>query len=304
MPRFNLERLAGRMFGRPLFAHPEKAIVVADVLMQRMSGLPITQIHSAMLDNEQPVVNAGILTDRTLNYYKPNSKLFDTVNGIAVINVEGSLVAKGDWIGAWSGMTSYEGLSLQIDQALKDPAIKGVVLETDSYGGEVDGCFECVDRIRHLAERKPVMSILTSHACSAGYALASAANQIVVPETGIAGSMGVITIHTEISKANEMAGVSVTVLRAGDNKADFNPFEALGEDVANNVLKELSELRELFCQRVADNRGSRLTYDQAMATEAKTYRGPHAVKEGICDAVADPKIAFDEFVNEYGSTEA
>lgn len=300
MPKMNFIHTATRMFGRPLFAHPEKAVVVADYLIQRMSEQSITHIQSAMLDNEQPTVNAGILTDRTLNYYKPNSKLFDTVGGIAVISIEGSLVAKGDWIGAYSGMTSYEGLSLQIDQALNDKDIKGVVLETDSYGGEVDGCFECVDRIRHLADRKPVMAILTSHACSAGYALASAANQIVIPETGIAGSMGVITIHTELSKAHEMAGIGVTVLRAGDNKADFNPFEALGEDVAENVLNELAELREIFCQRVASNRGKRLSFDQAMATEAKTYRGPHAVDMGICDVVSDPRTAFDEFVNEYG----
>lgn len=301
MPSSNLlMRQAERLFATPLLAHPVKAAVVANALAPRLLGQNVIGFDEALEGEEALNVSAGSLTDRVRMYYDPHERLFDSVDGVAVVGIEGSLIAKGDWIGQSSGQTSYEGINAQIDDVRSDNGIKAVVYEVDSFGGEVDGCFECAERIYQLSLEKPSIAILTSHACSAGYMLASAANQIVVPQTGMVGSIGVISIHEEVSSYLDKQGIKISVLRAGARKGDFNPFEALGDDVATEYLAELEELRDLFCDTVAKHRGARLTKDQALATEAKTYRGPHAVAAGLVDVVADPAEAFSAFVETWG----
>lgn len=299
MPKQSMPLAAARLFGTPLFAHPVKAMVIAQALGPRLLGGSVNLADFAA-DADARDVMAGQLTDRVRGYYEPHERLFDTVDGVAVIAIEGSLVAKGAWIGQSSGLTSYEGINAQVEDATHDAGIAAVILEVDSFGGEVDGCFECAARIRKLAETKPVLAILTSHACSAGYMLASAANQIVAPQTGIVGSIGVITMHADYSEMLKQDGITVTVLRAGERKADFNPYEPLGENVAQECAAELEELRDMFCDIVARHRGNRLSKDMALATQARTYRGEHAVAAGLADAVADPMEARDAFIAEWG----
>ncbi|MEM1375846.1 MAG: S49 family peptidase [Pseudomonadota bacterium] len=265
-----LHRQAQCLFGTPLLAHPVKAAVVAETFAARLVGARVASFGGAIADDDEGAmidVSAGQLTQRTRDYYDPAHRLFDTVDGIAVIAVEGSLVAKGAWIGQSSGATSYEGINLQVEDALNDESVTGVALEVDSFGGEVDGAYECASRIFALSQVKPTIAILTSHACSAGYLLASAASQILVPESGQVGSIGVIAMHMEMSKFLENEGIAVTVLRAGARKADFNAYEPLSQEAAQDYLTELEELRQVFAARVGDHRGERLTAEAALATE-------------------------------------
>ncbi|MGA8990672.1 MAG: hypothetical protein WB500_09890 [Rhodoplanes sp.] len=91
---------------------------------------------------------------------------------------------KGAYVGAYSGRTSYEGLQAQVLRAMRNPAIKGVVFEVDSFAGDLAGAFETADLIARLSTEKPTLAILTDHALSAGYLLASAARQIIIQNTG------------------------------------------------------------------------------------------------------------------------
>lgn len=127
------------------------------------------------------------------------------------------------WIGQSSGLTSYEGLATQIDAAVHDPSIRGIALEIDSFGGEVAGAFDLADHVRAARDTKPVHAFLAEHALSAGYALASQATRITLPRTGAAGSIGVITMHTDMSGMLAQKGVAVTLIHAGAQKADGNP---------------------------------------------------------------------------------
>jgi ClpP class serine protease len=64
---------------------------------------------------------------------------FAIIDGIALISIEGTLVHKGAYVGPYSGRTSYEGLQAQVLRAMRNPAVKGVVFEVDSFGGELAG---------------------------------------------------------------------------------------------------------------------------------------------------------------------
>jgi ClpP class serine protease len=293
--------LAARVFNTPLLMHPGKLdaalagiggrIVEGGVVLEGVGE----RIDHAAFENGRPL--AGRIGDRTGRRYDANgSSLFDTIDGVALIPIEGTLVHKGAYVGAMSGRTSYEGLQAQVLRAMRNPTIKAAVFEIDSFGGELAGAFETADLIARLSAEKPTLAILTDHALSAGYLLASATRQIVLPEHGRAGSIGVVTLHADWSKALEQQGVKVTVLRAGTQKMAGNAFEALADDVAQRIVGDLEAARQTFAQSVGRYRGSRLTAQAALATEAQDYRGRDAVAIGLGDATGHALDAFDGFV--------
>jgi capsid assembly protease len=292
-------RIASRLFNAPLMVHPQKAVAILHGIGYRVTGADCQTdtpaLHHVAFEGGRP--SMGVLGDNLgKSIERRGQSVLQIHRGVAIIPIEGSLVHKGGWLGSSSGETSYQGIQTQVVRAAKDPAVKGVVFEVDSFGGEVSGAFEIADLMFELSAMKPTLSILTDHAYSAGYLLASTARAVVIPERGGAGSIGVITMHTDMSKALEMQGVNVTILSAGKHKADGNPFEALPETVAARIQANLEQSREAFAGHVSRYRGARLTFEKAMATEALDYTGADAVAAGLADVVGPGLQAFENFV--------
>jgi signal peptide peptidase SppA len=285
-----MPHLAARWVGTPIAMHPAKADIMARAFGGRVLGQPVRQVSGT-----EPL--AGLLIE-PMEQAEPDYVRPFITNSVAVIGIEGVLCAKGKWVGRNSGETSYEGIIAQAVMAHQDPMVKGVVLEVDSPGGEVSNMFACARVIRDLAQVKPVISILSDMACSAAYALASAAHSIIIPDTGYAGSIGVIALHASYAGMLEKQGVEITILKAGARKADMNPYESLPADVRDAYLTDLELLREKFAGMVGLHRGDRLTTEAALATEAATYSGEAAVDAGLADVVADPHEALAAFIEE------
>ncbi|MDX0277173.1 S49 family peptidase [Sinorhizobium meliloti] len=297
----NYPEIASRMFGTPLMLHPSKGDIIARAFGPRVLGSP--DASAQVVGGEE----MGLLGEKLRNATDwdgeriyPGPAL--VASGIALVEIEGSLVNKGKWIGKSCGMTSYEGISAQVQDCIDRDDIKAVVFEVDSYGGEVTGAFDCAEQIFELSQAKPTIAVLTDHACSAGYLLASPCRQLVIPQTGICGSIGVISMHVDMSAWLAKEGLKVTILKAGEHKADFNPYEAIPDDVLQQELAELEELRVEFAATVARYRAGRLTQQSALATEARVYRGQKAVDAGLADAVARPSQVLETFEAELSRT--
>jgi ClpP class serine protease len=294
--------IAARLFNTPLLAHAGKTAAILQAIGGRIVSAPVE------IDGAEPIAHVAFEHGRPSmgRLGDPLGREFATyeidplevIDGVAVIPVEGSLVHKGKWVGSYSGDTSYEGLQTLIGRARARDDVQGVIFEVDSFGGEVAGAYDTAGLIVDLSAEKPTISILTDHALSAGYLLASAARQIIVPESGMAGSIGVVAVHVDYSAAAEKSGVKLTVLSAGEHKTDGHPYAALPSDVADRWRSELQTERERFAAAVARQRGERMSFDAAMATEADTFTGDQAVETGLADAVMRPSEAFDAFLAE------
>lgn len=299
----NFPEIASRMFNTPLMLHPAKGDIIARAFGPRVLGHPEAAV--AISGGE----TMGIVGQKLRNAVDwEGDKIYRgpdrAAEGIALIEIEGSLVNKGKWLGKSSGMTSYEGIGVQISDCIADASIKGAILEVDSFGGEVTGAFDCAELIFELSKVKPTIAVLTDHACSAGYLLAAAARQIVIPATGICGSIGVISMHVDMSAWLAKEGLNVTILKAGAHKADLNPYEPLPKDVVERELTELEELRVEFAATVSRFRAGRLSLESALATEAGVYRGQKAVEAGLADAVARPSQVLAAFEEELSRSAA
>lgn len=275
--------LAQRLFNVPLALKPEKAEIVMAALADRFG---IARLFRA---NGDVVVFAD--TDGVEIGGEPAAlRWYEMVEGAAIVPVSGTLVQKLGTMRPYSGMTGYDGIRLNFLQALADPEVKAIVLDIDSPGGEVAGCFDLADTIYRARGRKPIWAILNESAYSAAYAIASAADRITVPRTGGTGSVGVIVMHVDFAKALDHAGIAVTLLRYGARKAEANEVEPLTKDVRARVQADIDTMGELFVATVARNR--KLEAVKVRGTEAGCFLGAEGVAIGFADAVMAPDEAF------------
>lgn len=293
-------QIAQRAFNTPLMVDPAKALAFLSGLGPRITGQEIsftgldggTAHHATVI----PAARSSLFGTELAQRHQPaGSQPYAVVDGIAVIEIAGTLVHRGAWIGQSSGMTSYEGIAAQLQAALADPSVRGIALDIDSFGGEVAGAFDLADRIRAASAQKPVHAFIAEHALSAGYVLASQANRIILPRTGAVGSIGVVALHTNMSGALDQKGIAITLIHAGAHKIDANPYQPLPESVHDQMQLQLESVRQLFAQTVAEGRGGRFDAATALATEAAVFRGTDAVAAGLADDVADPVTAFHNF---------
>ncbi len=293
-------QIAQRAFNTPLMVDPAKALAFLSGLGPRITGLEITFQGLDVEATEQTAANlparASLFgNDLAQRHQRNGSQPYALVDGIAVIEIAGTLVHRGAWIGQSSGLTSYEGIAAQLRAALANPGVRGIALDIDSFGGEVAGAFDLADRIRAARAQKPVQAFVAEHALSAGYVLASQADRIILPRTGAVGSVGVVALHTDMSGALDQKGIAVTLIHAGAHKVDANPYQPLPEAVHDQMQRELEVVRFLFAETVAAGRGDRLTQAAALATEAAVFRGGDAIAAGLADELADPVTAFHAF---------
>ncbi len=293
-------QIAQRAFNTPLMVDPAKALAFLSGLGPRLTGQEITFQGLEVEATDQTAASlparASLFgNDLAQRHQRNGTQPFAVVDGIAVIEIAGTLVHRGAWIGQSSGLTSYEGIAAQLQAALADPGVRGIALDIDSFGGEVAGAFDLADRIRAARAQKPVHAFVAEHALSAGYALASQADRIILPRTGAVGSIGVVALHTDMSGALDQKGIAVTLIHAGSHKIDANPYQPLPKAVHDQMQRELEVVRFLFAETVAAGRGDRLTHAAALATEAAVFRGADAIAAGLADEMADPVTAFRTF---------
>lgn len=148
-------------------------------------------------------------------------------NNIAVIPVYGLLTKRREAFDSFLGTTSYEEIHDLLSEAIEDEAVKSILLDIDSPGGEVSGLFDLTDFIYELRDIKPIYAIANDCACSAAYAIASSASKIFTTRTSSIGSIGVLATHVDISEYDKKEGVKYTTIFAGDKKNDLTSHEPI-----------------------------------------------------------------------------
>ena len=284
-----LPHLAQRLFNTPLAITPGKVEIIMAALADRLGLARLFRPSGEVVPFASLDLNESIEAD-----YQG----FEVVQGIAVIPIQGTLVQKLGTLRPFSGMTGYDGIRANLSLALNDPHVRAVVLDIDSPGGEVAGCFDLVDDIFQARGTKPIWAILSESAYSAAYAIASAADRITVPRTGGVGSVGVICAHVDFSKALGQAGVNVTLITYGDHKADGSEYKPLSTEALARFQADVDAMGDLFVATVARNRN--LSSAKVRDTQAATYMGANGVNVGLADAVMAPSEAFRSLLNELG----
>jgi ClpP class serine protease len=168
---------------------------------------------------------------------------------VAQINIEGVLTTKPDLFSILfgGGNTTYESIQSGLAMAAADPAVKSLVLNVNSPGGQVNGLFDTLAAIEEFKATGKPISVRASMADSAAYAIAAVAGPIVA--TNAAAEFGSIGVAASFLKDEEIIDIAST--EAPDKRPDVSTEE--GQAV---VRKYLDAVHELFVDAIARGRGT------------------------------------------------
>ncbi len=281
MTAFRYPNIASRIFNTPLLITPDKL----DAIIAGLSGR-----FGIQTGGEPQAFVSAKKSKREPGY--------SVINGIAVIDVFGVLVHRTRMEADSTFLLGYQSVARWLDDAMADSDVNAVVMNLDSPGGEVAGCFDLVQKIRDARGIKPINAAASDQACSACYAIASACDSISVTRTGMVGSVGVVTRHVDFSKLMEKDGIKITYIYAGAQKIDGNPFEPLPDAVRDRFQAEIDGLYELFVNTVAENRG--LSVEHIRGTEAGVFTGQAAIEAKLADHLETPDQLINRLAEEHG----
>ena len=216
-------------------------------------------------------------------------------DGIAILNIYGSITKEMDLFMMLfgGGGTGTKLLIQDFKAALEDDDVKGIMFDIDSPGGRVDATVEMADLVYESRGIKPILTFAQDMA-SAAYWIGSGADHLVVENVATqVGSIGIVTILSEISKAAERAGEKFTVFSSGKYKAAGNRYEPLDKDNRSYIQGMLDYNYSLFIDAVARNRGvSTGVADKQMSAGGKIFIGQQALDAGLVDGIANREQAM------------
>jgi protease-4 len=209
---------------------------------------------------------------------------------IAMINVVGEIFSDPE--------ETFEGASdsniiSQLDQALEDDRVAGLIINLETPGGTVlasDAIHSKVVEVRQKG--KPVVALMGDVAASGGYYIASGADEIVASPYTWTGSIGVIALLPNFEKAAGKLGVELAVLKTGPLKDAGSPFRSMTEQERMLFQTLIDEAYNGFVDVVSE--GRRL--DPARTRElgdGRIYSGRQAKQNGLVDHLGDRELAFE-----------
>lgn len=211
---------------------------------------------------------------------------------LAMIPLHGVMSQRANMMGDVSTPrgASADLVGRRVDAAVADDSVKAIILHVDSPGGSVYGVRELAAKVTAAKARKPVIAQVDSVAASAAYWVATQATELVITPGGDVGSIGIYTVHEDISSFLDAQGVKETMIHAGKYKVEANPYEPLGDEARAHLQERVDGAYRDFVAAVASGRSTtseavQKHYGQGRVVDART-----ALSAGMVDRIA----TFDE----------
>lgn len=285
MERADKDRLINLVQGEPWAIMPERAPALVRLIGAAISGAAPSETDIASLSGKRAQ------RDREIRQ----------TAGVLVLPLTGLITPRAGIFDFFGLATGLDRWTARFEQAVRNSDIQAIVIDIDSPGGSVYGVEEAAAIVYAARGEKKVIAVANPLAASAAYWIASAAGEITVTPSGEAGSIGVIAIHAEYSRALEEMGIGVTVFSAGKHKADGNPFEALSEEAAQGIQRAVDDYYDDFVAAVARHREVEPDEVRNGLGEGRVLTADRAVEERLADRVGSLDTVLTELGVDRGS---
>lgn len=252
--------------------HPAMLATIVSILAERKAGLrPSKEELRERIGARDRADAAEPAADSPVQVIKIHGPLVPHAGMMADVSQEGR---------------SVEDIRGELRAAVADERVNAVLLDVDSPGGSADLIPELAREIRDARAQKPIWAIANTRAASAGYYLASQADHLAVTPSGEVGSIGVYTVHDDLTGKLEQDGVSKTIISAGKYKVEGNPFEPLGEEAQAYAQERIDAIYKMFVADVARGRGATVKQVEADFGQGRMVMAEKAVEAGMADSVS------------------
>ena len=214
----------------------------------------------------------------------------DARDKIAVIPITGVITIDGGGIGFESQGASSTDIVQFIQEANKNPNVKGIILEINSPGGSAVASKEIADAVKN--SKKPVVSWIREVGASGAYWISSSSKLIAADPLSITGSIGVTGSYLEFSDLFEKYGVTYERLVSGKYKDTGSPYKELTEEEKRLLQDKINQIHSVFVDEVASNRKLNRNQVEKLAT-GEFYLGKEAYDLGLVDYLGGKDLAIN-----------
>ena len=256
---------------RPLLIQPEQA----NAHLERTAKVEMPL--GAKLSDFSDMLSAMFGEPAKLEIYPP----------YAIVPVRGVISKNVSDLDKLCGCCDIENVEEMLESAERDASVKTVILVIDSPGGTSVGVPELAARIRGFS--KEILAFTDNEACSAAYWIGSQAKAFYATPSATVGSIGCYIAYPDCSKAYEMEGVKMDVIKSGLYKGAGIAGTSLDDKQRGMLQKEVEEIHADF---KADVKAVREFADDS-AMEGQTFSGKNAAAAGLVTGLVN---GFDELM--------
>lgn len=192
------------------------------------------------------------------------------------------------------GGTTAEGFAGSIEQLAADDAVKAIVIDADTPGGNVLQVDEAAAAVAAVRGTKPIVVQVSGILASAGYWIGAAADEIVMSPSSEVGAIGVRMAYDDLSARLEKDGVAREFISAGKYKAE-GLLGPLSDETRAYHQQRVDAYYGMFVDRVAEGRGVSAEAVRNGFGEGRMVGAAGALREGMADRVATMKETLARF---------
>ena len=205
---------------------------------------------------------------------------------VAKVPVEGTIADADSGVGLQGGGYDHEGLLKYIDSLIKDENNVGMLLYIDSPGGEIKAGDELYLKLMDYKEAtgRPIWCYFDGTACSGGYYVAMASDEICADRNCICVNIGVYISTYNLSKLFDKYGIEQVNFKSSENKG-IGMMGVPWTDEQKEIYQSIvDEYYAQFLEIVA--KGRNMTVDQVRRLDdGREMLASQALKAGFIDSI-------------------
>ena len=206
-------------------------------------------------------------------------------DGIAIVYVNGEIMASADQLGTSSEVVVGKTLAQTLSKVRTDDAIKAVVFRVNSPGGSVMAS-EVIKREMDLLKGvKPVIASYGDYAASGGYWISAGADRIFTDKLTLTGSIGCFSMVPNIGGAiKSKLHVNIATVGSSEHSDMMSGMRGLDDAEVGYLQCQIEDIYDRFTTIVSDGRGmSKDSVDEI--GQGRVWTGSDALAIGLADQI-------------------
>ena len=225
-----------------------------------------------------------ISLDKYLQYVYDNKKSTKKNNDkIAIIYAEGTILM-GEEPRNLSDQLTPNTIITELDKALKNKNVKGIVLRVNSPGGSALASAIINNKIKEVNKVKPVYVSIGGIAASGGYYISADAKKIFADKGSLTGSIGVVSLIPNVKELVEKIDINIEELKKGEYADIYSLTNEVNKDKLDKIYASNLKVYDEFLNVVSEGRDLNREYVHSIA-QGKVWLGEEALELKLVDKI-------------------
>lgn len=235
--------------------------------------------------------------EKYTKYIYNNQKLMKRKKDkLAIIYGEGTILM-GEDPRNMSEQLTPDVIVNELDKALKNKNIKGIVLRINSPGGSALASAIINNKVKEVSKLKPVYVSIGGVSASGGYYISAAAKKIFADKESITGSIGVVSMIPNIKELVGKININVEELKKGEYADIYSLTKEMDSEKLDKIYASNLKVYNEFLDVVAEGRNLDRKYVHSIA-QGKVWLGEEGVNLKLVDEIGGMEKTINEMAKD------